>query len=116
MEEEPITDRPRRGSPEKQKELDAVLQHMEKEGIVDKYNSQWLSHPHLVRNKSGNYRVTVDFRRLNERIEPDVLINGKSIMLYTNIHATYGTVILVSILVIRNKSSVTGNISPHASI
>ena len=40
-------------------------------GIIEKCNSQWLSHPHLVRKKSGNYRVTVDFRRLNDRIEAD---------------------------------------------
>jgi len=68
---DPITDRPRRFSPEKQKELDRVLERMVNEGILIKGNSQWLSHPHLVRKKNGDYRATVDFRRLNERIKPD---------------------------------------------
>ena len=71
VEGEPITDRPRRFSPEKQRELDIALEKMVRDGILVKGNSQWLSHPHLVRKRSGDYRVTVDFRRLNERIKPD---------------------------------------------
>uniref|UniRef100_A0A0C9RQ48 RNA-directed DNA polymerase n=1 Tax=Fopius arisanus TaxID=64838 RepID=A0A0C9RQ48_9HYME len=67
----PVVERPRRLTGEKlqaaKDEFDLLLQY----NIIQPSSSQWASPLHMVRKKTGGWRSTGDFRRLNKQTVPD---------------------------------------------
>ena len=62
----PIYQHLRRFSSEKDKVLKDMVTELMSHGIVRPSYSAWASPPHLVRNKDGSMRLTIDYKRLNE--------------------------------------------------
>lgn len=61
----PIKQRYYRVNPIVQQQIDAELDEMLKQGIVEPSNSPWSSPILLVKKKDGKYRFCVDYRKLN---------------------------------------------------
>ena len=63
----PVAFRPRRLSPKKLRELNNQLDEMLAVKIIRPYTSPWASPVHLVKKKSGSYRLVIDYRALNKQ-------------------------------------------------
>jgi len=64
--EQPISFRPRRLSYSEQNKLRAILDELLSEGVIRPSNSAYSSPIVLVKKKSGDYRLCIDYRELNE--------------------------------------------------
>ena len=68
----PVSAKVRRLSPEKLEALRKELEHFLDLGIIARASSDWASPVHLVEKKEpGTYRITGDFRMLNQQTVPD---------------------------------------------
>ncbi|CAH1713532.1 unnamed protein product [Aphis gossypii] len=64
--EQPITFRPRRLSYSEQNKLRIILDELLSEGVIRPSNSAYSSPIVLVKKKSGDYRLCIDYRELNK--------------------------------------------------
>lgn len=69
--EVPIHQNPRRLSAEQRKAVQKITDDWLKEGIIRPSNSEYASPIVLVKKKNGDYRLCVDYRRLNKKIVRD---------------------------------------------
>lgn len=67
----PIKQRPYPINPDKRNFVRSKVQEMERQGLIEPSNSGWASPIVLPKKKNGEYRLCVDFRRLNERTVSD---------------------------------------------
>lgn len=68
----PIKQRYRPRNPAMQAIIDAEVEEMEKEGVIEPSTSAWSSPVVIVRKKDGTHRFCVDYQRLNQTTEKDV--------------------------------------------
>ena len=71
VEGKPIKQKLRYMTPELQKELDKQLDEMLAKGIIRPSKSPWGSVPVFVKKKTGEYRLCLDYRQLNQRMKAD---------------------------------------------
>ena len=62
----PIYQHLRRLSPERDVAIRAIVDELLKHDIIQPSCSPWASPPHLVKNKDGSFRLTIDYKKLNE--------------------------------------------------
>ena len=62
----PVAFRPRRLSPQELRELNNQLDEMLALKIIRPSTSPWANPVHLVKKKSGSYRLVVDYREVNK--------------------------------------------------
>ena len=62
----PIYQHLRRLSPEKEAAIKIIVQELLLHKILRPSRSAWASPPHLVKNKDGSYRLTIDYKKLND--------------------------------------------------
>lgn len=67
----PIRQRAYRINPIMQKHMDAELEKMLANEVIEKSNSAWSSPALLIPKKDGSYRFCVDYRQLNKVTNPD---------------------------------------------
>jgi hypothetical protein len=67
----PIRQPPRRIPLAKQAEVKEMLDDMQRHGVREQSDSPWSSPVVLVRNKNGELRFCVDYRKLNDVTEKD---------------------------------------------
>jgi len=67
----PISLPPYQASPNERRLIDAQLEELEAQGIIEDSNSPWAAPVVLVRKKDGGARVCVDYRRLNALTKTD---------------------------------------------
>ena len=67
----PIRQAPRRVPPHKLAEVDALIEEMEREGVIEPSSSPWASPIVLVGKKDGSTRFCIDYRKLNEVTKKD---------------------------------------------
>ena len=60
--------------PQRRQEVQELLSRMLKDDVIQPSSSPWAAPIVLVRNKNGNFRFCVDYRRLNEVIRKDAYI------------------------------------------
>ena len=56
----------RRLSPERDVAIRTIVAELLKHDIIQPSCSPWASPPHLVKNKDGSFRLTIDYKKLNE--------------------------------------------------
>ena len=71
IDETPVKERARRIPPNMLEELREHLQQLQRTGIIEESNSSWCSPIVLVRKKSGELRLCVDYRKLNLQTKKD---------------------------------------------
>jgi len=70
--ETPVYVRPRRIAYSLRDYVESTVLDMEKKGIIEKSEgSGWNSPIHMVKKKNGKYRMTIDYREVNKRIQPN---------------------------------------------
>ena len=62
----PVHQHLRRFSPEKDFQIKTIVDELLKHGIIRPSRSPWASPPHLVKNKDGTFRLTIDYKKLND--------------------------------------------------
>ena len=62
---QPVRLRPYRNSPNIERELNRQLIEMEENGIIEPSTALWQSPVVMVKKKTGEYRVAIDYRKLN---------------------------------------------------
>ena len=67
----PVRQRLRRQPPAHQAAIDAHVTDMLRQGIIEPTQSPWAANLVVVRKKSGEYRICVDFRGLNQATRKD---------------------------------------------
>lgn len=67
----PIKQRPYPMSPDKRNFVINKVQEMESQGLIEPSSSSWASPIVLPKKKNGEYRLCVDYRKLNERTVSD---------------------------------------------
>jgi hypothetical protein len=67
----PIRLRPHRLALAKRQAVEEKVREMAAGGVIEPSSSPWAAPPVLVRNKDGNWRFCVDYRRLNEVTRKD---------------------------------------------
>ena len=71
VEGRPTRDRLRPLTPELRAELEKHIKEMLSSGVLVPSKSAWASVPTFVRKKNGTWRMALDYRRLNKRMERD---------------------------------------------
>lgn len=67
----PIRQRPRRVPVAREKEVEGMIEEMQRSGVIEPSTSPWCSPVVLVKKKDGTMRFCIDYRRLNDVTKKD---------------------------------------------